>query len=311
VGSYIGIRLLAAIPTVIGVSILVFTSLYLLPGDPVQALAGEVPLERERVEAIREELGLNDPPWEQYARFAGNALRGDLGTSLKSRRPVLDEILTVLPATLQLTLAAMAFAIVLGVGLGIIAALRAHTWIDSLTMVLALGGVSIPVFWLGLMSLLVFAVWLDWVPSTGTEGLHRLILPALVLGYAAAAIIARLTRGAMLETLSQEYVTTARSKGLGERTIITRHALRNALIPVITIVGLQIGTLLSGAVIIETVFSRQGIGRMLVNGILGKDLPLVQGTILFVATFYVIINLVTDILYAWVDPRIRLGQGNR
>jgi ABC-type dipeptide/oligopeptide/nickel transport system permease component len=304
--SYIGLRLLAAIPTILGVSVLVFASLYLLPGDPVQALAGEVPLERERVEALREQLGLNDPPWEQYGRFALDAIQGDLGTSLKSRRPVLDEILTFLPATLQLTTAAMVFAVIVGVTLGAVAAIRAHTWVDTLTMLLALGGVSVPVFWMGLMLLLVFAVWLGLVPSTGTEGIERLILPAFTLGYGAAAIIARLTRSAMLEVLSLEYVVTARSKGLSERVVIVRHALRNALIPVITVVGLQVGNLLSGAVIVETVFSRQGVGRMLVNGILGKDLPLVQGAILFVAVFYVLINLLTDILYAWVDPRIRL-----
>jgi ABC-type dipeptide/oligopeptide/nickel transport system permease component len=306
VAGYISLRLLAAIPTIIGVSVLVFASLYLLPGDPVQALAGEVPLERERVEALREQLGLNDPPWEQYGRFALNALQGDLGTSLKSRRPVLDEILTFLPATLQLTAAAMVFAVVVGVTLGVIAALKAHTWVDSVTMLVALGGVSIPTFWMGLMLLLVFAVWLGLVPSTGTEGVERLVLPAFTLGYGAAAIIARLTRSAMLETLSLDYIVTARSKGLGERVVIVRHALRNALTPVITVVGLQIGNLLSGAVIVETVFSRQGVGRMLVNGILGKDLPLVQGAILFVAVFYVLINLLTDILYAWADPRIRL-----
>ena len=304
--SYIGLRLLAAIPTILGVSVLVFASLYLLPGDPVQALAGEVPLERERVEALREQLGLNDPPWEQYGRFALDAIQGDLGTSLKSRRPVLDEILTFLPATLQLTTAAMVFAVIVGVTLGAVAAIRAHTWVDTLTMLLALGGVSVPVFWMGLMLLLVFAVWLGLVPSTGTEGIERLILPAFTLGYGAAAIIARLTRSAMLEVLSLEYIVTARSKGLAERVVIVRHALRNALIPVITVVGLQVGNLLSGAVIVETVFSRQGVGRMLVNGILGKDLPLVQGAILFVAVFYVLINLLTDILYAWVDPRIRL-----
>ena len=304
--SYIALRLLAAIPTILGVSVLVFASLYLLPGDPVQALAGEVPLERERVEALREQLGLNDPPWEQYGRFALDAIQGDLGTSLKSRRPVLDEILTFLPATLQLTTAAMVFAVIVGVTLGAVAAIRAHTWVDTLTMLLALGGVSVPVFWMGLMLLLVFAVWLGLVPSTGTEGIERLILPAFTLGYGAAAIIARLTRSAMLEVLSLEYIVTARSKGLAERVVIVRHALRNALIPVITVVGLQVGNLLSGAVIVETVFSRQGVGRMLVNGILGKDLPLVQGAILFVAVFYVLINLLTDILYAWVDPRIRL-----
>jgi peptide/nickel transport system permease protein len=305
VGVYIRNRLLVAIPVIIGVSILVFASLYILPGDPVQAIVGDVPLEKERVELLREQYGLNDPPWVQYGRFALNALQGDLGTSIRSRQPVLDEILTQLPATLQLTFAAMLFAIVVGIGLGTIAAIRAHTWVDSTAMVLALGGVSIPAFWLGLMLLIIFAVGLKLVPSTGTEGLHRLILPALVLGYGAAAIIARLTRSSLLEAMNQEYMTTARSKGLRERKVISRHALKNALIPIITIVGLQVGTLLSGAVIVETVFSRQGVGRLLVNGITSRDLPLVQGTILFVAVIYVIINIVTDVMYAWADPRIR------
>jgi peptide/nickel transport system permease protein len=304
-GAYVRIRLLAAIPVIIGVSILVFASLYLLPGDPVQAIAGEVPLDKERVEELREQYGLNDPPWEQYARFATRALQGDLGTSLSTRRPVLNEILTFLPATLTLTITAMVVAVIIGVTLGTIAAIRAHTWVDTLTMVLALTGVSIPAFWLGLMLLIVFSVWLNIFPSTGTEGIERLILPAICLGYGAAAIIARLTRSSLLEVMAQEYVTTARSKGLGERRVIVRHALKNALIPVITIVGLQVGNLLSGAVIVETVFSRQGVGRLLVNGILNKDLPLVQGTILFVATAYVLINIVTDVLYAYVDPRIR------
>lgn len=290
---------------VIGVSILVFASLYMLPGDPVQAIVGDVPLEKERVELLREQYGLNDPPWVQYGRFALNALQGDLGTSIRSRQPVLDEILVQLPATLQLTAAAMLFAVIFGISLGTIAAIKAHTWVDSTAMVFALGGVSIPAFWLGLMLLMIFAVGLRLVPSTGTEGLHRLILPAFVLGYGAAAIIARLTRSSLLEAMNQEYMTTARSKGLKERRVISRHALKNALIPVITIVGLQVGTLLSGAVIVETVFSRQGVGRLLVNGITGRDLPLVQGTILFVATAYVIINIVTDILYAWADPRVR------
>jgi peptide/nickel transport system permease protein len=284
---------------------LVFASLYLLPGDPAQALMGDTPMPKEVLERVREQLGLNDPPWVQYGKFAFNALQGNLGTSLQSRQPVLQEILTQLPATLQLTVAAMLFAVVAGITLGTIAAIRARTWVDSGAMLLALGGVSIPAFWLGLMLLLVFAVWFKVVPSTGTEGLHRLVLPAFVLGYAGAAIIARLTRSALLEAMSQEYMTTARGKGLQERTVVTRHAFRNALIPIITIVGLQVGTLLSGAVIVETVFSRQGVGRMLVNGILSKDLPLVQGTILFVAIAYVLINIITDVLYAWADPRIR------
>jgi ABC-type dipeptide/oligopeptide/nickel transport system permease component len=303
--AYIRLRLLLAIPVIFGVSVLVFASLYLLPGDAVLALTGQQPTSKEVQDQLRQQLGLNDPPWVQYGRFLWALLHLDLGTSLQTHRPVLSEILTFLPATLQLTVAAMIFAIVIGVTLGTIAAVRAHTWIDSLTSVLALGGVSLPLDWLGLVLLLLFSVMLGLVPSTGTEGLNRLILPAFTLGYSAAAIIARLTRSALLEVLSQEYVVTARSKGLRERLVIGRHALRNALIPVITIVGLQVGTLLSGAVIVETVFSRQGVGRLLVGGIQNRDAPLVQGTIMFVATAYVLINIFTDILYAYVDPRIR------
>jgi ABC-type dipeptide/oligopeptide/nickel transport system permease component len=303
--AYIRLRLLLAIPVIFGVSVLVFASLYLLPGDAVLALTGQQPTSKEVQDQLRQQLGLNDPPWVQYGRFLWALLHLDLGTSLQTHRPVLSEILTFLPATLQLTVAAMIFAIVIGVTLGTIAAVRAHTWIDTLTSVLALGGVSIPLFWLGLVLLLIFSVMLGLVPSTGTEGLNRLFLPAFTLGYSAAAIIARLTRSALLEVLSQEYVVTARSKGLRERLVIGRHALRNALIPVITIVGLQVGTLLSGAVIVETVFSRQGVGRLLVGGIQNRDAPLVQGTIMFIATGYVLINIFTDILYAYVDPRIR------
>jgi ABC-type dipeptide/oligopeptide/nickel transport system permease component len=303
--AYIRLRLLIAIPVIFGVSVLVFASLYLLPGDAVQALTGQQPVDKAIQDQLRQQLGLNDPPWVQYGRFLTQLLQGDLGTSLQTHRPVLGEILTFLPATLQLTGAAMVFAVVIGVSLGVIAAVRAHTWIDTLTSIIALGGVSVPAFWLGLILLLIFSVMLGLVPSTGTEGLNRLILPAFTLGYSAAAIIARLTRSALLEVLSQEYVVTARSKGLREWIVISRHAMRNALIPVITIVGLQVGTLLSGAVIVETVFSRQGVGRLLVSGIQNKDLPLVQGTIMFVATAYVLINIFVDVLYAYVDPRIR------
>ncbi len=304
-GAYIRLRLLIAVPVIFGVSLLVFASLYLLPGDPVLALTGQQPVDKAILDQLRQEMGLNDPAYVQYGRFLWALLHGDLGTSLQTHRPVLGEILTFLPATLQLTAAAMVFAVVIGVTLGVIAAVRAHTWVDTLTSILALGGVSVPAFWLGLILLLIFSVMLGLVPSTGTEGLNRLILPAFTLGYSAAAIIARLTRSALLEVLSQEYVVTARSKGLREQIVIVRHALRNALIPVITIIGLQVGTLLSGAVIVETVFSRQGVGRLLVTGIQNKDLPLVQGTIMFVATAYVLINILIDVLYGYVDPRIR------
>jgi peptide/nickel transport system permease protein len=305
---YLKARLMAAVPVVLGVSLLVFASLYLLPGDPVQALVGDVPVEKERLDALRKQLGLDQPPWVQYARFAGGALRGDLGQSLQTGRPVVQEILIQLPATLQLTAAALTFAVLVGVTLGSIAAIRHHTWLDGAIMLVALTGVSIPTFWLGLLLLLAFSLGLRWLPATGSEGLERLVMPAFALGYGASAVIARLTRGSMLEVLRQEYVVTARAKGLRERGVIVRHALKNALIPVITIVGLQLGNLLAGAVVVETVFSRQGVGRLLVGAILGKDFPVVQGTVLFIACLYVLINLVVDMSYALVDPRIRYGS---
>jgi peptide/nickel transport system permease protein len=245
--------------------------------------------------------------WVQYARFAGNALRGDLGRSLQGGQPVTQAILQQLPATLQLTAAALAVALVLGVTLGTLAAIRHHTWLDGAIMLVALTGVSIPSFWLGLLLLLIFSLGLRWLPATGSEGWELLIMPAVTLGYGASAVIARLTRGSMLEVLQQEFMTTARAKGLRETVVLGRHALRNALIPIITMLGLQLGNLLAGAVVVETVFSRQGIGRLLLGAILGKDFPVVQGTVLFIATLYVLLNLVVDLAYAAVDPRIRYG----
>ncbi len=303
--SYIVKRLLAAIPVIAGISVLVFVSLYLVPGDPLTAVLGDAVVTGEQAAALRQQYGFNDPLVVQYARFAGRALQGDLGRSLQYKRPVLDEIRTQLPATIQLTLAAMTIAVVVGMGLGILAALRPHSWLDALSMFFALVGVSFPSFWVGLMLLLVFSLYLGWLPATGTEGWQRLIMPAATLGFGAAAIIARLTRSSMLEVLRQAYVTTARAKGLAAHTVLVRHALRNAIIPVLTIVGLQFGNLLAGAVVVETVFSRQGIGRLLVAAILGRDFPLVQGLVLFVAVVYVLINLVVDVSYALVDPRIR------
>lgn len=303
--TYILKRLLAAIPVIVGISVLVFFSLYLIPGDPLTAVLGDAVVSKEQAAALREQYGFNDPLYVQYIRFAGRALQGDLGRSLQFKRPVLEEIRTQLPATIQLTLAAMIIAIVVGMGLGIMAALRPHSWLDSLSMFVALIGVSFPSFWVGLMMLLVFSLILGWLPATGTEGWQRLIMPALTLGFGAAAIIARLTRSSMLEVLRQAYITTARAKGLANYLVLLRHALRNAIIPVLTIVGLQFGNLLAGAVVVETVFSRQGIGRLLVAAILGRDFPLVQGLVLFVATVYVLINLVVDVSYAVVDPRIR------
>ena len=302
---YIQLRLLAAVPVILGVSILVFLMLHLLPGDPVQAMLGETVVDRTKIEELREQLGLNDPLYVQYARFLWRAVQGDLGRSLQTRKPVTQEIVSQLPSTAQLTLAAMVLAIAIGVTLGTLAAIYHNTWVDTLTMVVALTGVSMPAFWLGMLLILVFSLQLGWLPASGSQGPERLVMPALALGYSAAAIIARLVRSSMLEVLRQEYVTTARAKGLAEHAVIVRHALANALIPVVTIVGLQIGTLLAGAVVIETVFSRQGVGRLLIQGITSKDFPLVQGTILVIATGYVLINLVVDVLYAAIDPRIR------
>ncbi len=303
--TYILKRLLALIPVLVGVSLLVFASLYLTPGDPLSAVLGEAVVSKEQADQLRAQYGFDDPFYVQYARFAGRALQGDLGRSLRYNQPVLTQIQSQLPATLKLTLAAMAFAIVFGVSLGVLAAIYHNTWIDFLAMLLALGGISIPTFWSGLILLLVFSLELGWLPATGTDGWQRLLMPAFALGYGAAAIIARLTRSSMLEVLRQSYVNTARAKGLPGRTVILRHTLKNALIPVITMIGLQFGNLLAGAVVVETVFSRQGMGRLLVDAILSKDFPTVQGTVLFVAVIYVLINLLVDLSYALVDPRIR------
>ncbi len=304
---YVGARLVMAVPVLLGVTVLVFSMLYLLPGDPVQAMLGESATSAEHVERLRHELGLDDPIYVQYARFLGNALRGDLGRSLVSRHQVLDEILSQFPATAELALASMAIAVIVGVTLGVLAAIRQNSWLDTLSMFVALLGVSMPGFWLGLMLIFFFSLRLGWFPATGQGGPERLILPATALGIGAAAIIARLTRSSMVEVLRQEYVTTARAKGLAEHVVILRHALQNALIPVVTMVGLQFGYLLAGAVIIETVFARQGIGRLIITSILAKDFPLVQGAVLFTACLYVLVNLLVDISYAVLDPRIRYG----
>lgn len=304
-GTYILKRLLAAIPILIGISALVFFSLKLVPGDPLSAITGDAVIGKEEADRLREQYGLNDPLHVQYLRFVGRAIQGDLGRSLQFKRPVIDEIGAQLPATLQLTAAAMLIALTVGLGLGILAAIRPHSLLDALTMGVAMAGVSFPSFWVGLMLLLIFSLALGWLPATGTEGIERLIMPAATLGLGAAAIIARLTRSSLLEVLQQQYIVTARAKGLSFVKVVFRHALRNALIPVVTIVGLQFGNLLAGAVVIETVFSRQGIGRLLVTAILGRDFPLVQGVILFVASVYVVVNLLVDLSYALIDPRIR------
>jgi peptide/nickel transport system permease protein len=307
VTGYLLKRLAAAVPVLLGVSVLVFAMLAFLPGDAVDAIVGSsgASLSAEQRTAIRDQLGLNQPLPVRYASFIGNALRGDLGRSISTRRPVTQEIQEQIGPTLQLTVASIGIAAVVGLTLGTLAALRHNTRWDAGVMALALGGVSIPNFWLGLLLLLVFSLGLGWLPSAGSEGVERLVMPAAALGYGAAAIVARLTRSSMLEVLGQDFMRTARAKGLGERAVVVRHGLKNALIPVITLLGLQAGVLIANAVVVETVFSRQGIGRLLVQGLSNRDFPLVQGIILVVAVIYVFLNLAVDVAYAWIDPRIR------
>ena len=304
---YLARRILAVVPVLFGVTLAVFSMLFLVPGDPVKMMLAEFVTSPDQIAEMRAQLHLDEPLPQQYGRFAVNALRGDLGTSIRSRRPVATEIAENVASTAQLALASMAIAVAIGVPLGLLAALFRNTWLDVGSMVVALLGVSMPSFWLGLLLIFVFSLHLAWFPATGGGDLLHLVLPSLTLGTIASAIIARLTRSSMLEVLGQDYVRTARAKGLAWWGVVVRHALKNALIPIITIFGLQFGNLLAGAVIVETVFSRPGLGRLIVGGILAKDFPLVQGTVLFVAASYVMINVLVDFAYAFVDPRIRVG----
>ena len=300
-------RVLAVVPVLLGVTLAVFSMLFLVPGDPVKMMLAEFVTTPDQIAQMRAQLHLDEPVLRQYGRFVASAARGDLGTSIRSRRPVTTEIGENVGSTAQLAVAAMLVAIGLGVPLGLLAALARNTWLDVASMGTALLGVSMPSFWLGLLLIFVFSLHLAWFPATGGGDLPHLVLPSVTLGTIAAAIIARLTRSSMLEVLGQDYVRTARAKGLGGFAVVVRHALKNALIPIITIFGLQFGNLLAGAVIVETVFSRPGLGRLIVGGILSKDFPLVQGVVLFVATVYVLINVLVDVAYAYADPRIRFG----
>jgi peptide/nickel transport system permease protein len=303
--QYIVRRLIAAVPTVLLITVLAFAMLHLTPGDPAEIFLGENRSTPEMLERIREEMGLNRPLHVQYLSYLGGILRGDLGRSLNNNRPVTQEIANRLPPTLELTFAALAIAIVLGVGSGVLSAIRHNTWLDSLAMFVALLGVSVPVFWSSLLLIFLFSVKLQWFPAVGQGGLERLVLPAVALGLLSSATLARLVRSSMLEVLSQDFVRTARSKGLRPRRVIWGHALKNALIPTVTILGLEFGQLLSGAVITETIFARLGVGRYYVESLLNKDFPVVQALTLFIAVAYVLINLLVDLSYSLLDPRIR------
>jgi peptide/nickel transport system permease protein len=303
---YIQQRVLLAIPTILLTSVVVFLMLYLIPGDPASIYVGESQATPERIAQIRHSLGFDRPLYVQYGDFLWKALHGNLGRSVPTNRPVTQEVLDRLPNTIQLAIAAMILAIVFGVSLGLISGLKQNSWLDTLAMLGALTGVSIPVFWLGLLLIMFFAVRLHWFPATSQPGFRGLVLPAISLALLSTATLARLVRSSIIEVLHLEFLQTTRAKGLRERTVVLRHAFPNALIPVITVIGLQFGSLLSGAVVTETVFARPGLGKLVVDSIQNKDFPVVQGVILVLAMIYVIVNLLVDLSYAIIDPRIRL-----
>jgi peptide/nickel transport system permease protein len=303
--AYVARRMLVALPVVLGVVTAAFIMLNLLPGDPVQAMLAGSGASAETIASVRAQLRLDDPLPLRYATYLWNVAHGDLGRSISTQQSVTDMIRTQLPATLQLAAAALVVAAVTGISLGVIAALFPGGWIDRVCMLVAVFGVSMPQFWVGLLFIMVFSFQLKLFPATGTEGIERLIMPAVVLGLNPAASIARLVRNSMLDTLNEDYVRTAHAKGLSAPAVVVRHVLRNGSIPVLAFIGVQLGWLLAGAVITETVFSRQGIGRLIVSAIQTKDFPVVQGVVLFTSLVYVLLNLIVDLCYPVLDPRLR------
>ncbi|KIH71709.1 ABC transporter permease [Salinicoccus roseus] len=299
-------RLLQAIPVLIGVTILVFSLMHLTPGNPAVIMAGES-APQATVQAIEERLGLNDPLHIQYLNFLGNALQLDLGTSIRDNIPVFDHVQSRFLITLELSVYSMIFAIVLGLLAGIISAVRQYTFSDVAIMIVALFGLSMPNFWLGLMLIQWFAINLGWFAPTGWGDADQIVLPVIALGTAGAAIIARMTRSSMLDVISQDYIRTARAKGVKERVVIFRHALKNAMIPVVTVIGLQFGYFLAGSVLTESVFAINGLGRLIIDSILQRDFPVVQGAILVIAVTFVLVNLAVDISYRFLNKRIDLN----
>lgn len=297
-------RLILTLPVLIGVSTLVFSLIHLIPGDPVQTMLGESASPRDVTE-MRTRLGLDRPLLVQYASFMKGAASGDLGRSLRTNQPVVGEIVQRLPATLELAVASMVVAILIAIPLGILAAVNANTRIDHVATTAALLGISVPNFWLGPLLAIVFSIELGWLPVSGRGTWAHLILPALTLGAPLAAVLARMTRASVLEELRELYVLAARSRGVSQTRAVIRHAFRNSLIPVVTIVGLQAGVVLTGAVVTETIFAWPGVGRYLIQSITARDYPAVQGCILFIAIIYVSVNLITDLAYGFLDPRIR------
>ena len=303
--SFLARRLALSVPVLLGVATLVFSLIHLVPGDPAQAMLGETASQAD-VEALRQRLGLDRPLLEQYGGFLIGLAHGDLGTSLRTGEPVAQQIRGRVPATMELAAAAMLVAIGIAIPLGVLAAMRRGTAVDAASMTLALTGISVPNFWLGPLLAIVFAVQLQWLPVSGRGTWAHLVLPAVSLGAGLAAILARMTRATLLEELRELYVQAARARGVSPARAVLAHALRNGLIPVVTLLGLQFGNVLTGAVITETVFAWPGIGRLLIQSIGFRDYPVVQGCILFIATTYVLVNLATDLAYGALDPRIRI-----
>ena len=297
-------RLLMLIPVLIGVTLLVFLILNMAPGDPAKVILGEQATP-EQIAELREQMGLNDPVLVQYGRYIVKLVQGDMGDSYKTKGPVSEEVFNRFPNTIQLTVAAMLIAIVVAIPLGVIAAVKQNTIFDGVSMIIALIGVSMPIFWLGLLLILLFSLRLGWFPVSGKSGFSSIVLPAIALGFNHMASIARTTRSSMLETIRQDYIRTVRAKGVAHGVVIRKHALKNALIPVITVIGLQIGYMLGGSVLTETVFAWPGVGRLMVDSINGRDIPMVMGCIILVCATFSLVNLAVDILYGFVDPRIK------
>lgn len=301
--KYIGKRLLFLLPVLLGVSFVVFSLLYFTPGDPARMILGEQ-AKQEQIEALREELGLNESFIVQFINYIGKAVRGDLGISYATKDPVIDEILSVFPNTIRLAVSSICIAVIVGILFGIISAVKQYSIWDSLISIIAILGISMPVFWLGLLMILLFSVGLGWLPSSGFSTYKHMILPAACLSVSSIAVITRMTRSSMLEIIRHDFIRTIRSKGQKESAVIFGHAFRNALIPIVTSIGLQFGMMLGGAMITETIFSIPGIGRLVVESIKARDFPMIQGVVLFVAVSFTIVNLLVDVLYAYIDPRI-------
>jgi peptide/nickel transport system permease protein len=304
-GRFVVRRLIYVVPTLLGISLLAFLMLQFVPGDPALLLAGQN-ADREAVENTRRELGLDRPLPVQYVSYVVNLLHGDFGRSFANRRPVGDEIARRYPRTLTLAVTGIVLALLGGITLGALAALRPYSLIDNLSMITALAGISLPGFWLGLMLIWLFSIQLRWLPTLGLNGPQYLVLPGVTISLYTLALVARMTRAGLLEVLANDYIRTARAKGLTDGAVVVRHALKNALMPVLTVAGVGFGQMLGTAVVVEVVFSIDGIGRMVVEGILNRDLPIVQSGVIVVAANFVLINLLLDVLQGYLDPRVRL-----